>query len=124
MSKIIEKLLSPVAKEVWILLENPDDWILDYENQPPYAIAHKDTHIGLWVANGVWFLDGYGKAFYRNKEKRWEIEILFEAKAPKIGCFDRHILWRRVTKVLKHLSPNKQTALLNELSEYNRNKDE
>jgi hypothetical protein len=122
MSKIIEKLLSPVAKEVWILLENPDDWILDYEDRPPYSIAHKDTHIGLWVANGVWFLDGYGKAFYRNKEKRWEIEILFESKAPKIGCFDRHILWRRVKKVMKNLS--KQTALLNELSEYNRNKDE
>jgi hypothetical protein len=119
MSKIIEKLLSPVAKEVWILLENPDDWILDYENKPPYVIAHKDTHIGLWVANGVWFLDGYGKTFYSHKENRWEIEMLFEAKAPKIGCFDRHILWRRVTKVLKHLSPNKQTALLNELRDYN-----
>jgi len=121
-SKIIEKLLSPVAKEVWILLENPDDWILDYENKRPYAIAHKDTHIGLWIANGVWFLDGYGKEFYEYDERGRVIELLFCSKAPKIGCFDRHILWRRVKKVLKHLS--KQTALLNELSEYNRNKDE
>jgi hypothetical protein len=118
--KIIEEILSPMAKEVWILLENPDDWILDYENQPPYAIAHKDTHIGLWVSNGVWFLNGYGKTFYKHDERGWAIEKLFEAKAPKIGIFDRHILWRRVNKVLKRLS--KQTALLNELREYNRNK--
>jgi hypothetical protein len=119
MSKIIEKLLSPVAKEVWILLENPDDWILDYENKPPYAIAHKDTHIGLWVSNGVWFLDGYSKPFFEYDEMGGVIEILFSSKAPKIGCFDRHILWRRVTKVLKHLSPNKETALLKELRDYN-----
>jgi len=119
MSKIIEKLLSTVAKEVWILLENPDDWILDYEDRPPYVIAHKDTHIGLWVSNGVWFLDGYGKTFFEYDERGGVIEILFEAKAPNIGWFDRHILWRRVTKVLKHLSPNKQTALLNELRDYN-----
>lgn len=122
MSKIIEKLLSPVAKEVWILLENPDDWRFDYPHETPYCIAHKDTHIGLWVANGVWFLDGYNKNIYCYNETGIMIDLLYQTRSPKIGCFDRHILWRRVKKVMKHLS--KQTALLNELSEYNRNKDE
>ena len=68
-----------------------------------------------------WFVVGYdgNSGNHLIDERGWAIEILFSSKAPKIGCFDRHILWRRVTKVLKHLSPNKQTHLLNELRGYN-----
>ena len=127
---IIEKILSPVGYEIWKMLDHPEDWRYGNfytEDGKPYNIFHKHTHVCLWVCNGRWFLDGYYTTIYTLKENG-DIDLSgekFETKVPHIGLLDRHILWRKVKKVVSYLEPTgKHSAdgLLYDLRQYNENR--
>ncbi len=127
---MIEKLLSPLSKEVWVLLNHPENWMyVDsvYSRSAGgkyYHIIHKDTKVCLWICNGRWFLDGYSISL----DGVWtggssQSNRLFDAVAPKIGLFDRHILWFRVKNIMKYLDNmilQEPGSILNDLKEYNK----
>ena len=113
---MIEQFLSPVAKELWIMLDHPEEWMFDHENNP-YTISHKDTHVCLWISNGRFFLDGYNTTIYGKDEKGYTTR-LFQTKKVCIGVLDRHILWSKVKKVVNYLNSNSDN-ILNELQSYN-----
>ena len=121
---MIEYLLSPIAKEIWTMLDYPEDWMFDvYEKSERFIIIHKETHIALWISNGRFFLDGYKTSVWRKDENDHTV-FWFETKKPHIGVFDRHILWFKVKNVIKCLRnlEKKDDTLLTVLIEFNRNK--
>ena len=125
---MIEKILSPVCYEIWKMLDHPEDWrhgsFYD-DNGNPHTIVHNETHICLWVCNGSWFLNGYDTTIFSYDERGIVEERLFRTKVPHIGRLDRHILWRKVKKVLDNLEPfGKHSAeqLLYDLRQYNENR--
>lgn len=84
-NRIMSWILSPAAYLVWHAMGNLDEWGSPHEG---YKIAHQPTGVVFWVANGRWFFDGHGG---------W---------SGSIGLFDRHFLWPRAKRVIKHtLSP-------------------
>jgi len=112
------------------MLDNPEDWRYGNfytDNGKPYNIAHKETHVCLWIANESWFLDGYYTTIYTLKENG-NIDFngeKFETKVPHIGLLDRHILWRKVKKVVSYLEPTGRHSaggLLYDLRQYNENR--
>jgi hypothetical protein len=127
---MIEKILSPVCYEIWKMLDHPEDWRHGNfygEQGKPYNIVHKETHVCLWVANGGCFLDGYNTTIFPRREDG-SLDMhgeTFETKVPHIGSLDRHILWRKVKKVLSYLEPFEKPfsdQLLYDLRQYNENR--
>lgn len=125
---MIEKILSPVCYEIWKMLDHPEDWRYGshYDNNgKPYSIVHMETHICLWIANGSGCLEGYDTNIYSYDERGIVKEKLFVTKVPHIGSLDRHILWRKVKKVISYLDPLEKCPpdqLLNDLRQYNENR--
>ncbi len=116
----IEDLLSPIGKEIWELLDYPDEWIYDETKRKRYCIIHKETKICLWVCNGRWFLDGYYTSVFRKDEEGYIVK-LFDTIAPEIGLIERHILWSKAKMVDKFLKNESNTNedFLNSLKSYN-----
>ena len=117
---MIENIVSPVAKEIWIMLDRPEEWMIDSCFCDPIAIAHKDTHICLWIAGGIFFLDGYKTTIYKENADGYDV-ALFKTKEVNIGILDRLILWGKVKNVLNYLKGNSDNVL-NELQMYNMGK--
>lgn len=127
---MIEKILSPVCYEIWKMLDHPEEWrhgnFYD-DNGKPYSIVHMETHVCLWISNGSWFLNGYNTTIYTLKENG-DIDFSgerFEPKVPRIGSLERHILWRKVKKVvsyLEHFRKYPDDQLLRDLRQYNENR--
>ena len=127
---MIEKTLSPVCYEIWKMLDHPEDWSHGnfYDNNgKPHSIVHMETHICLWIANGSWCLEGYNTTIYPRCEDG-SLDMhgeTFQTKVPRIGSLDRHILWRKVKKVLSYLEPFEKPfsdQLLYDLRQYNENR--
>ena len=125
---MIEKILSPVCYEIWKMLDNPEDWrhgnFYD-KNGNPHTIVHKETHVCLWIADGSWVLEGYNTTIFSYDERGIAEERLFDTKVPHIGSLDRHILWRKVKKVvsyLEHFGKHPAGQLLRDLRQYNENR--
>lgn len=91
-SNIFYPMLSIVGKAVWDSLENVDNWKFG-DSGTKFTIVHKNSNMSLWVSNGRFFLDGY------------DTFVLGESP-PKIslGLFERHIIWFRVSRVIKGLN--------------------
>ena len=92
-TNVFYTLLSDVGKALWDSLSDPSNWKFG-ESGTKYTILHKKSGISLWICNGRFFLDGY-EAFQ-----------LSGTKPPlvRLGLFERHILWCRVSKVVKALN--------------------
>ena len=128
---MIEKLLSPIAFEIWKMLDHPEDW-QSSRNRPdrgnPYTIIHEKAKIALWVCNGRWFLTGYNDSVYEYDDYTGFVKgKLYDTRAPYIGCFERHILWYKVAKVLRFLNEQEQYkigSLLSDLKRFNQQKGE
>jgi hypothetical protein len=112
------------------MLDHPEDWRHGNhydDNGNPHTIVHKETHVCLWISNGSWFLNGYNTNIYPLREDG-SLDILgetFDTKVPRIGSLDRHILWRKVKKVVSYLEPFRKYPggkLLNDLRSYNERK--
>lgn len=119
---MIEQFLSPIAKELWIMLDHPEEWMFDSFSFDPYTIVHKDTHICLWISNGRFFLDGYNTTIYGKDEKGYTTRI-FQTKKVSIGVLDRHILWNKVSKVVDYLNRTPD-SIIGELKSYNEKRNE
>ena len=92
-TNVFYALLSDVGKALWDSLSDSNNWKFG-ESGTKYTIVHKKSGIILWVSNGRFFLDGY-EAFQ-----------LTGIKPPlvRLGLFERHILWFKVSKVIKSLN--------------------
>ncbi len=127
---MIEKLLSPIAFEIWKMLDHPEDWQPSRgrnDRGNPYSIIHEKTEIALWVSNGRYFLNGNETTVYEYDNKGSVIKKLYTTKAPYIGSFERHILWYKVAKVLsflKYKEHYKIDSLLNNLKRFNQQRGE
>lgn len=112
------------------MLDHPEDWSHGNhydDNGNPHTIVHMETHICLWIANGSWCLEGYNTTIYPRCEDG-SLDMhgeTFQTKVPRIGSLDRHILWRKVKKVLSYLEPfgkHFSDQLLYDLRQYNENR--
>lgn len=127
---MIEKLLSPVAFEIWKMLDHPEDWQFSRgrnDRGNPYTIIHEKAKIALWVSNGSWFLNGYETAVFEYDDEEFSVKKLYNTKAPYIGCFERHILWYKVAKLLRFLNEQEQYkigSLLSDLKQFNQQRGE
>lgn len=127
---MIEKLLSPIAFEIWKMLDHPEDWQSSRgrnDRGNPYSIFHEKTEIALWVSNGRWFLNGDDLPVYEYDDEGSVVKRLYITKAPYIGCFGRHILWYKVSKVLRFLNEQEQykiDSLLSNLKQFNQQRGE
>ena len=128
---MIEKVLSPVSREIWKMLDHPEDWQFSHtrtsDTNKPYTIIHEKTEIALWVCNGRWFLSGCADPVFEYDDNGMVGKKLYTTKAPYIGFFDRHILWFKVSKVLRYLKEKeeyKTNSLLNDLKNFNSQRGE
>lgn len=119
---MVEQFLSPVAKEIWIMLDHPEEWMFDSFSFDPFTIVHKDTHICLWIANGRLFLDGHNTTIF-GKDENGYTTTLFKTKKVSIGVLDRHILWNKVSKVVDYLNRTPD-SVIGELKSYNEKRNE
>lgn len=113
MNMYIEKFLSPISKQIWSLLDYPEEWAFD--NSDPYYIVHRKTKVALWGCNGRRFLDGHKTLVYLDETKK----EMFVSLAPSIGKIDRHILWYKVKKVIKYNSRAINSEMIKLLTDYN-----
>lgn len=125
---MIENILSPVAFEIWKMLDRLEEWIWNRHSLSsggkPYTIVHPETRIALWVCSGRWFLDGYNDSVFSYDEKGMVKELLFKTRVPDIGLIDRHFLWHKVKKVMRFLErKDDEPSLANELKEYNESRE-
>lgn len=127
---MIEKVLSPVSREIWKMLDHYDDWQLSRGKNSdgiPYTIIHEKTEISLWVCNGRFFLTGHIDSVFEYDDNGMVGKKLYTTKALHIGFFDRHILWFKVSKVLRYLKEKeeyKTNSLLNDLKNFNSQRGE
>ena len=89
---MIERFLSPAGAEIYTALKNAAEWDIDQGN---YRIRHNPTGVTLWIANGAWFFD-----------VRVEKKSPFDEDVRVLGLFERHILWRRVKRLLSARKQN------------------
>ena len=74
--------MSAFGMTVWRMMDNPQDWKMD-----EYRALHQPSGISFWISNGGLFFNGEGGFNH-------------------IGLFERHILWRKFTRMA-----NKSCAL-------------
>lgn len=88
---VFYQMLSPQGRAIWDSLEDATAW--EFGSHSEYTLVHKASRITLWIGNGRFFLDGY-ETFY---------SLAIPAPKPSIGLFERHILWFKVSSVMKTL---------------------
>lgn len=79
MNKILDILLSPAGKALWLALDDTHNWKRDKH----FTITYKEKFT-FWIANGGSFLEGH----YNNRIK--------------FGIIERHILYYKIKKLLRN----------------------
>lgn len=104
-------ILSPVGYAIWRALDNPKDW--DFHCEPSgYTIKHNPTMMSFWVANGVFFFDGYRT--YMPLEFDENHKMLPKKESPpiaSIGLFERHVLYWKYKRAKKQVQKERNEEI-------------
>lgn len=88
---------SPAVEGLVHLLKT-EPWVVRFHDKRIFTISHKDTRIGLWVANGIPFLEVRHHLSQNDAAEGW---VANNGDLVRTNLIEKIVIWHAYSKYIK-----------------------